>query len=289
MRPGSQGGAKLETRGAGPGGPPGPVSGNPPAGGSPGWRRQPSPPLPAQTAGTRLQPAQPTAPAPRPRRAAVPIRCLSHGGCNPPASPLVLALRKHPGQPWSRPHFRDEQTESRGGTPVLQGPRTSPQAHPVPAPTALPGLVPPFARWRHSAPHPPPCLALLLSDAPPFSRMLATAGTLVGGCARLPGPLGDAGLDFPETLPLASLHPWTSWGPLLRVASPNPSHLPLPAGVSVTSPLSPSHPRHLCGAGRAASPHQEHQRGPELRAEPCPQHHHVENPRVVSTNALKLV
>ena len=254
MRPGSQGGAKLETRGAGPGAPPGPVPGNPPAGGSPGWRRQPHAP-PCSGCRPPGWGSSLTSPLPGPApSAAVSICRPSHGGCNPPPVLWCWPCANTLGSPGHGPVSEMSRLRAAGPLPSSRVPGPAPRPTPSQPPQ-------PCRAWYPRLPVgviPRP--TLLLSDAPPFSRTLATASTLVGGCARLPGPLGDAGLDFPETRPLASLHPWTSWGPLLRLASPDPPHLPLPTGASGTSALSPSHPRHLCGARRSASPRQEHPR-----------------------------
>ena len=103
--------------------------------------------------------------------------------------------------PWSRPHFREEQTEKPPGplhgrphspallvTPCLVGAASPPPLRPSPRPGALPS-------GRH------PCC----------------------GSARLPGALGDMGAHLPATWPFVGRSaPWDPWGPFLGLASPVP-------------------------------------------------------------------
>lgn len=94
--------------------------------------------------GVGLQPAQPTAPAPRPRRAAVPIRCLSHGGCNPPPLLWSWPCANTLGSPGYGPISEMSRLRATGALPSSrapgQAPRPTPSQPPQPCPAWYPRL-----------------------------------------------------------------------------------------------------------------------------------------------------
>lgn len=151
--------------------------------------------------GVGLQPAQPTAPAPRPRRAAVPIRCLSHGGCNPPPLLWSWPCANTLGSPGYGPISEMSRLRAAGALPSSrapgQAPRPTPSQPPQPCPAWYPRLPvgviprPTLASFRAppcSLPCPPP-----LRRSPIFAHAGDSWHPGWGLCqaARAPGGRGS--------------------------------------------------------------------------------------------------
>lgn len=151
------------------------------------------------------------------------------------AAAPARSSRSGPAQtPWSRPHFREGQTEGREAVHILQGPARSPQAHSTPDATAHPAGDP-SAGWRHLTAGPP---RLPSGLPPPRPDALPSGRQPCRGSARLPGPLGTWVPIFQQLgCSLTRLHPRTSWGPPRHWASACPSQTHLPTSASSTFSL----------------------------------------------------